>query len=172
MDGFKKNLAPALMGAVVCFVMVMQLTGLLAYFGLWFYGTEAGRLIEPLMLRLVGWLEGPALAAGLTVALWVLYLAVMHLAKLLPLLDTMPAHVRWLAWFVAGMGLALDLLVNWLVFTFVCLELPRSPAELVTGRLQRYMRIEPSGLLGRWRRAIARWMEPLLDPFDPSGDHI
>lgn len=62
-------------------------------------------------------------------------------------------------------GLVLDLIVNVAVMTVILLELPQETT--VTARLKRHNR-ESSG----WRKAVAVWFEPLLDPFDPSGDHI
>tara|TARA_R110000782_G_scaffold37511_1_gene88710 strand:+ start:227 stop:493 length:267 start_codon:yes stop_codon:yes gene_type:complete len=59
----------------------------------------------------------------------------------------------------------LDCLVNWFVMTVVLLELPKE--ILVTQRLKRHNNGSDS-----WRTCVAVWIEPLLDPFDPTGDHI
>lgn len=61
-------------------------------------------------------------------------------------------------------GYALDVLVNLVVMTVVMLELPRE--WTVTARLKRHQ--ASSG----WRLAVVKFLEPLLDPLDPSGDHI
>ena len=37
----------------------------------------------------------------------------------------------------------------------------------VTARLKRHNATNTG-----WRKAVAVWFEPLLDPYDPSGDHI
>ncbi len=180
MEGFKRNLLPAVAGAlssVWCVLWVLNtavgLWALVDLLGLYFPGLPpAVAAAVEWLLAVWDWLRWPVWFATLVLALWVFYLAVMHLAKMLPIVERLPARVRWLAWFVAGFGLALDLLVNWVVFTVLCLQLPAQASELVTGRLQRYIRLQPTGLLGQWRQGIARWMEPLLDPFDPTGDHI
>lgn len=62
-------------------------------------------------------------------------------------------------------GLILDLIVNVFVMTFLLLELPRELT--VTSRLKRHHE-ESTG----WRLSIVKFFEPVLDPLDPSGDHI
>lgn len=62
-------------------------------------------------------------------------------------------------------GLVLDLLVNVFVMTLILLELPRELT--VTSRLKRHHR-ESSG----WRLSIVKFFEPVLDPLDPTGDHV
>ena len=96
--------------------------------------------------------------------LWIFYLAVMTLkrardAKLL----TKTATAFGIP--VLVVGLLLDFLANVFVMSLMLLELPRETT--VTARLKRHNK-ESTG----WRLAIVRWTEPLLDPFDPSGDHI
>jgi len=66
---------------------------------------------------------------------------------------------------VLFVGLVLDFLVNVLVLTVLLAELPREGT--VTSRLKRHNATSTG-----WRKAVAAWAEPLLDPFDPSGDHI
>lgn len=106
-----------------------------------------------------------ALVGGffLLYALWVFYLAVMALkrAKDAGLLTKTAEAFGYPVLFV---GLVLDFLANVLVMSVLLLELPREGT--VTSRLKRHNK--GSG----WRKAIAQWAEPLLDPFDPSGDHI
>jgi hypothetical protein len=62
-------------------------------------------------------------------------------------------------------GLVLDLLVNVFVMTIILLEVPQE--WTVTSRLKRHNR-ESTG----WRLAVVKFFEPVLDPLDPSGDHI
>lgn len=109
---------------------------------------------------------------GLVLALrylWVLYLAVMNLKRVK---DTQglnkPSLV--LGTTVLLEGYIVDVLVNWLILTPVLLELPRETT--VTARLKRHNRPGATSRLGRWRYRVAQWFEPILDPFDPSGDHI
>ena len=62
-------------------------------------------------------------------------------------------------------GLVLDLLCNTFVMTLILLELPQE--FTVTSRLKRH-HAESTG----WRLAVVLFFEPVLDPLDPSGDHI
>lgn len=62
-------------------------------------------------------------------------------------------------------GLILDLLVNVFVMTPLLFELPKELT--VTSRLKRHNK-DSSG----WRLAVVKFFEPVLDPLDPSGDHI
>lgn len=97
-------------------------------------------------------------------ALWIFYLAVMNLdrvnkqGKLVKI-----AYVFGMP--VLFVGLFLDFLVNVFVMTPLLFELPRE--FTVTARLKRHNRTSTG-----WRKRVAVWFEPLLDPFDPSGDHI
>jgi len=61
-------------------------------------------------------------------------------------------------------GYILDIAVNWFVMSVMLLELPKE--FTVTKRLKRHKQ------KGGWRGKVAEWFEPLLDPFDPSGNHI
>lgn len=100
---------------------------------------------------------------GLLYALWIFYLAVMSLKRARDAgLLTRTANAFGLP--VLVIGLVLDFLANVLVLTVLLFELPRETT--VTARLKRHNR--GTG----WRRAVAAWAEPLLDPYDPSGDHI
>lgn len=109
-----------------------------------------------------------AVYIGLSLAsfylLWVLFLAVMNLKRVK---DAGLLHRKAL---ILGtpvliLGLLVDALVNWFVMTLVLLEMPKE--STVTARLKRHNRDS-----GGWRKAVVLWMEPLLDPFDPSGDHV
>jgi len=101
---------------------------------------------------------------GSTYLLWIFYLAVMNL-KRAKNAGMLTRTAKALGYPVLFVGWILDAFVNVFVLTLVMLELPRE--LLVTTRLKRHNRY------GRgWRKSFARWFEPLLDPFDPSGDHI
>lgn len=97
-------------------------------------------------------------------ALWVVFLAVMNLkrakesGKLSKTALVLGTPLLWL-------GYALDTFVNATLMTIIMLELPRE--FLVTDRLARHHR-ESQG----WRLKVVLWFEPLLDPYDPSGDHV
>lgn len=96
--------------------------------------------------------------------LWVFYLAVMALKRAR---DTVGLS-KWATRFgypVLFVGLLLDIIVNWFIVTLLLLEFPQETT--VTSRLKRHNR-EGTG----WRQKLAAWFEPMLDPFDPSGDHI
>lgn len=97
-------------------------------------------------------------------ALWLFFLAVMSLkrAKDANLLTT---TAKCFGYPVLFIGLVLDFLANVLVLTVLLMEIPRECT--VTSRLKRH-----NATSSGWRKAVAAWAEPLLDPFDPSGDHI
>lgn len=101
---------------------------------------------------------------GLTYALWIFYLAVMNLkrAKKAGLLNK-TALVLGMP--VLIVGFLLDFLVNTTVMTLVFLEMPDELT--VTERLKRHHK-ESTG----WRLRVVLWLEPILDPYDPEGDHV
>lgn len=110
----------------------------------------------------LAWYIGASLAA--IYALWVFYLAVMNL-KRAKNAGQLHDLALWLGTPVLLVGYALDVLVNVFVMTVLLAELPRE--STVTARLKRH-NLYSTG----WRKAVAVWFEPLLDPFDPSGNHI
>ena len=109
-------------------------------------------------------LYGALTAVGLAYLLWVFYLAVMCLARVKRTIGLSKAATV-LGYPVLFIGYVLDVLVNVLVCSVLFLELPRETT--VTARLKRHNRTGEG-----WRQKLAAWFEPLLDPFDPRGDHI
>lgn len=109
-------------------------------------------------------LVSAALAFFTVYLLWIFYLAVMNLARARDS-GTLTKTALVLGYPVLFVGLVLDALANIFVMTLVLAELPQELT--VTSRLKRH-NAGPQG----YRRAVALWFEPLLDPFDPSGDHI
>lgn len=105
-----------------------------------------------------------AAAFGLAYLLWVFYIAVMNIKRVSDAGKLTP-FAKALAMPVALMGITVDIAANWLVFTVVLLELPKETT--VTARLKRHHRES-----GGWRLAVVLFLEPILDPFDPSGDHV
>ena len=96
--------------------------------------------------------------------LWVFYLAVMNLSR-----AKKAGILSKTAW-VFGMpvliiGLLLDAIINLTLMSLVLWDIPRELT--VTARLKRHHK-QSTG----WRLAVVLWFEPLLDPFDPDGDHI
>ena len=108
-------------------------------------------------------IEYVLISLGVTYALYVFYAAVMNIKRVRDM-----GQLTWMG-YVLGyptlfIGLFLDLLVNWFVMTVILLELPRE--FTVTSRLKRHQ--NSTG----WRKAVVKFFEPVLDPLDPSGDHI
>lgn len=103
-------------------------------------------------------------AFGLAYLTWIFYLAVMSLsrAKKAGLLST-TALVFGMP--ILMVGYVLDFLLNVLVLSVVLWETPQETT--VTARLKRHHRWSRG-----WRLAVVLWVEPLLDPYDPDGDHI
>jgi len=95
--------------------------------------------------------------------LFVFYAAVMNIKRVRDM-----GKLNWLGKALGYptllIGYTLDVVVNVVVMTVVLFELPRELT--VTSRLKRHQR--SSG----WRLAVVKFFEPLLDPLDPSGDHI
>lgn len=99
-----------------------------------------------------------------TYALFVFYAAVMNIKRVRGM-----GNLSWfgkvLGYPTLAIGLVLDLVVNVVLMTPLLMELPRELT--VTARLKRHNR-ESTG----WRLAAVKFFEPVLDPLDPSGDHI
>ena len=95
--------------------------------------------------------------------LWVIYLAVMNLARVKNA-HGLSKPVVILGTPLLFIGYLLDALLNWIVMTVILLEIPKETT--VSERLKRHNKA------GGWRGKIAAMFEPILDPFDPSGDHI
>ena len=96
--------------------------------------------------------------------LWIFFLAVMNLkrAKEAGKLSR-PALIFGTP--VLWVGYVLDAFVNVTLMTIVLFEFPQE--MLVTDRLARHHKTSTG-----WRLKVVLWFEPLLDPYDPSGDHI
>ena len=104
------------------------------------------------------------LALGVTYALYVFYAAVMNIARVRNAGKLTPLGYAF-GYPTLLIGYALDVLCNVFVMTIVFAELPRETT--VTARMKRHNRTSTG-----WRKRIVLFFEPLLDPLDPSGDHI
>jgi hypothetical protein len=102
-------------------------------------------------------------ALAITYGLYVFYCAVMNLKRVRDA-GKLTAVGKALGYPTLMIGYVLDVLVNVLVMTVVMLELPRETT--VTARLKRHQKSKG------WRLAVVKFLEPVLDPIDPSGDHI
>lgn len=100
---------------------------------------------------------------GLTYALWIFYLAVMNLKRAKDA-GQLSKTAKVLGTPVLICGYLLDIFVNVFVMSVVLLEMPDELT--VTARLKRHKK--STG----WRLHVVLWLEPLLDPYDPSGDHV
>ena len=105
-------------------------------------------------------------AAAALYALWIFYAAVMGL-KHAKLKGPLNKPLTVLGTPVLVGGYLLDAALNIVVMTVVCLEMPQELT--ISARLKRYNR-DPRECW--WRRKVAAIFEPILDPLDPSGDHI
>lgn len=108
-------------------------------------------------------LDALLIALAATYGLFVFYAAVMNIKRVRDMgkLTKLGMAFGYPTLFI---GLVLDLLVNTFVMTVILLELPREMT--VTSRLKRHQ--ASTG----WRLAVVKFFEPVLDPLDPSGDHI
>lgn len=100
----------------------------------------------------------------ITYALYVWYAAVMNIKRVRDI-GKLTTLGKVFGYPTLVIGLILDLLVNWFVMTIILLEVPRELT--VTSRLKRHHK-ESTG----YRLAVVKFFEPVLDPLDPSGDHI
>lgn len=105
-----------------------------------------------------------SLMLGATYLLYVFYAAVMNIQRVrdagqLTLLGKVFGYPTLL------IGLLLDIFVNVTLMTIIMVELPRELT--VTSRLKRH-NVESKG----WRLKVVKLFEPVLDPLDPSGEHI
>jgi len=99
--------------------------------------------------------------------LWVFFLACMNLKRAKEA-GTLSRTALIFGTPVLWVGYLLDAFVNATLMTLILLETPRWPHEtLVTDRLKRHHQ-ESQG----WRLKVVLFFEPLLDPYDPSGDHV
>lgn len=99
-------------------------------------------------------------------ALWVFYLAVMHLKRARDN-GTLSRAALYLGYPVLLIGYALDVFVQVVVASVVFIDIPRD--WTLTGRLKRYINTEPAG---SWREQVAIWFcAHLLNAFDPDGRH-
>lgn len=105
-----------------------------------------------------------AVAILTTYFLYVFYAAVMNIKRVRDMgkLNTMGKVLGYPTLFI---GLILDAIVNIFVMTILFLEIPKELT--VTSRLKRHHR-DSTG----WRLSIVKFFEPVLDPLDPSGDHV
>lgn len=104
------------------------------------------------------------IALGLTYGLYVFYAAVMNIKRVRDM-GKLTTLGKVFGYPTLVIGLVLDLLVNVLVMSVILLEIPRE--FTVTSRLKRH-HAESTG----WRLVVVLFFEPLLDPLDPSGDHV
>lgn len=100
----------------------------------------------------------------ITYALYVWYAAVMNIKRVRDM-GKLTTLGKVFGYPTLVIGLILDLLVNWFVMTIILLEVPRELT--VTSRLKRHHK-ESTG----YRLAVVKFFEPVLDPLDPSGDHV
>lgn len=103
---------------------------------------------------------------GLLYAMWIFYVAVMHLDKIHSEQGlNLPSKI--LGYPLLVVAFTLDVLLNWIVFTVLFLELPKELT--ISHRLKRINRRDTKGYR-KW--LIVHIFEPLLDGFDKRGNHI
>lgn len=96
--------------------------------------------------------------------LWVLYLAVMNLKRVRDL-GKLSNTAKVLGTPILVLGYLIDFLLNAVLMSILLLELPRELT--ISERLKRHNTSSHG-----WKKSVSTWFEPLLDPFDPSGNHI
>ena len=97
------------------------------------------------------------------VACWIMYLTVMNMKANKDKVESQ--FVYWLGRALFGLALAMNMVLNLLVYTILYVDLPRE--LLATDRMDRYKK-KGKG----WRCTMATWKcTNLLNPFDPKGEH-
>lgn len=95
---------------------------------------------------------------------WVLFLAIMNLARAKDN-GTLPRFCLFLGYPLLALGLFLDVVVNFFVFSLITLDFPRE--LLTTAHLDRLIAAGPG-----WRQTVALFIcQNMLDVFDPHGPH-
>lgn len=109
-------------------------------------------------LKLVGW------SLLLTYICWILYLALTNIWE-----AGVKKKLSYTAYTLAlpaiAVGVSLDVFLNFTVFSVLFMEQPKELT--ISERLRRHNSTGTG-----WRKKLAGWFEPLLDPYDPDGDHI
>jgi hypothetical protein len=108
-----------------------------------------------------------AAGAALFVLLLWCYVAVMGLKRCRDR-GTLTPLVYWLCAPVLAVGIVVDVLVNQLYMSVVCLDFMHFGT--VTSRMKKYKQDDSEG---QWRKAVSRWIESHIDDFDDvQGGHI
>lgn len=113
------------------------------------------------LFYILGYLTVSALS---TYALYVFYAAVMNVKRVRDA-GKLTTLGKVFGYPTLVIGLLLDLYVNVFVMTFILVEMPME--FTVTSRLKRHHK-DSTG----YRLAVVKFFEPVLDPLDPSGDHV
>jgi len=101
---------------------------------------------------------------AITYGLYVFYAAVMNIKRVRDA-GKLTTLGKVFGYPTLVIGLILDLLVNIFVMSVILLEPPLE--WTVTSRLKRHHKESDD-----WRLSVVKFFEPVLDPLDPSGDHI
>jgi hypothetical protein len=101
---------------------------------------------------------------GCLYLLWVMYLAVMSLARARDA-GTLSTTAKLLGYPLLAVGIVFNVLVNWIILSVLFVEPPRE--TMFTTRVARHCKYGQG-----WRKRLACWIcHDLLDAFDPAGRH-
>lgn len=113
-------------------------------------------------------IEVVLLALASVYALWFFYLAIMNLKRGMVAGRLTPV-AKVFGYGIAVPGFLLDIAVNVTIGTLLFLELPHYQRLTLSARMSHHYQ---SGSTA-WRSKLAHWFAVnLLDPYDPSGQHI
>jgi hypothetical protein len=99
-------------------------------------------------------------------ALWVLYIAMMNI-KRVAATQPMPIRVKMLVYPTMAVFEVFEVVANVVILTVLFWDWPKE--KHVSDRLRRYWK-RPARY--GWRLHVVKFLKPMLDPFDPTGDHI
>jgi hypothetical protein len=98
-------------------------------------------------------------------ALWILFVAVMNIQRVQKE-GNLTRGSKILAVPVVLVAYTLDVVLNYVLLTVILFELPKE--KTISQRLKRHNQ----GRGSKWGAMVARFVEPILDPYDYRGDHI
>lgn len=113
-------------------------------------------------------LKSAVYALAAIYGLWFFYLAIMNLKRAKDA-GRMTPFAKVFAYGIAVPGFILDIAVNVTIGTLLFLEPPHYKRLTLSARMSHHYEAGSTA----WRSRLAHWFaRNLLDPYDPSGQHI
>jgi hypothetical protein len=107
-----------------------------------------------------------SIAAWFLITLVQMYFAYSAIMNFRRVVKSLPLAAKFLAYPYAAFWWVADAIHGTITFSILCLD---PQINLISGRLKGYNQ-DPDARA--WHKAIVRFAEPMLDPLDPTGNHI